>query len=100
MSLKPNNEFINDLLLIYEYNKDSRNCFRIFDPTHIFNIFPTSLFLSGIKLLFKNLEFLRENSCSAMVEEENFEWSEVLKQIKKKDAIVFACKIEDLLMIG
>jgi hypothetical protein len=72
---------------------------RIFDPKDIFSVFPTSSFLSNIKL-FKNLEFLRQQAFLALGEEEDSEWSVVLQIIKNQGATVFASKIEDLLQNG
>ena len=72
---------------------------RIFDPKDIFSVFPTSSFLSDIKL-FKNLEFLRQQACLALGEEEDSEWSVVLQKIKSQGATVFASKIEDLSQNG
>jgi hypothetical protein len=43
---------------------------RILNPTNIFSNFPTSSFLSNIKL-FTNFEFLREKACLALSDEEN-----------------------------
>ena len=75
------------------------NVNRIFDPKDIFSVFPTSSFLSDIKL-YKNLEFLRQQACLALGEEEDSEWSVVLQKIKNQGATFFASKIEDLSLNG